>query len=44
MASNDNAKWWQESARLRDKNKRRSARRKANSGIDNPKSKKKEKE
>lgn len=44
MASPENIKWWTESARLKEKNKRRSARRKANPGIHNPKSKKKENE
>jgi len=44
MASPENAKWWQESARLREKNKRRSARRKANPRIQNPRSQSKKKE
>lgn len=42
MASPENTKWWKESARLKEKNKRRSDRRKANPGTHNPKSKKKE--
>jgi len=44
MASPENTKWWKESGRLKEKNKRRSARRKANPGIHNPKAKKKESE
>jgi hypothetical protein len=44
MASPENTAYWKESARLKEKNKRRSDRRKANPGIHNPKSKKKENE
>lgn len=44
MASPENTKWWKESERLKEKNKRRSARRQANPGTRNPKSKKKENE
>jgi hypothetical protein len=44
MASPENEKWWKESARLKEKNARRSARRKANPGVHNPRSKSKKKE
>jgi len=44
MASPENEKWWKESARLKEKNARRSKRRKANPGIKNPRSQSKKKE
>jgi len=44
MASPENEKYWKESARLKAKNARRSARRKANPGVHNPKNKSKKKE
>lgn len=43
MASPENTKWWTESARLKEKNKRRAARRAANPGIHNPRSQSKKK-
>ena len=43
MASPENEKWWKESARLKEKNARRSQRRKENPGVHNPKSKSKKK-
>lgn len=44
MASQQNEKYWKESARLKAKNARRSARRKANPGVHNPRSKSNKKE
>lgn len=43
MASPENEKWWKESARLKEKNARRSERRKTNPGIKNPRSHSKKK-
>lgn len=43
MASQQNEKYWKESARLKAKNARRSARRKANPGVHNPRSQSKKK-
>ena len=43
MASQQNEKYWKESARLKAKNARRSARRKANPGVYNPRSQSKKK-
>lgn len=43
MASKENEKYWKESARLKAKNARRSARRKANPRVQNPRSQSKKK-
>jgi hypothetical protein len=43
MASPENEKWWKESTRLKEKNARRSQRRKENPGIHNPRSQSKKK-
>jgi len=43
MANPENTKWWKESERLKEKNARRSARRKANPGFHNPRSQSKKK-
>lgn len=43
MASPENTSYWKESARLKEKNARRSERRKANPGIHNPRSQSKKK-
>lgn len=43
MASPENTEYWKESARLKEKNARRAARRAANPGVKNPRSNSKKK-